>query len=145
MCDSSNLATHRHKLCSEVESFISGSELGHLRRVEVMEPNSSLPCSQKSFCHLILSRVPFSLFLPSSIEWSDVSQMHPWGYVMLCGRRLLWMEPSTYAIILHFSTLLHCIVQWVLQVMLLSACSFIVLVFTVFHYMVRPTWPSSGV
>jgi hypothetical protein len=36
-------------------------------------------------------------------------------------------------------------VQWVLQVMLPSACSFIVLVFTVFRYMFRPTWPSSGV
>jgi di/tricarboxylate transporter len=34
-------------------------------------------------------------------------------------------------IILYFSILLHCIVQWVLQVMFLSAFSFIVLVFTV--------------
>jgi hypothetical protein len=48
-------------------------------------------------------------------------------------------------VILYFRILLHCIVQWVLQVMLLSACSFIVLVFTVFHYMFRPTWPSSCV
>jgi di/tricarboxylate transporter len=47
--------------------------------------------------------------------------------------------------VLYFSILLHCIVQWVSQVMFLSACSFIVLVFTVFHYMFRPTWPSSGV
>jgi hypothetical protein len=36
------------------------------------------------------------------------------------------------------------IVQWVLQVMFPSACSFIVLVFTVFHYMFRPSWPSSS-
>jgi hypothetical protein len=35
--------------------------------------------------------------------------------------------------------------QWVLQVMLPSACSFIVLVFTVFHYTLRPTWPYSCV
>jgi hypothetical protein len=47
--------------------------------------------------------------------------------------------------ILHFSILLHCIVQWILQVMFPSACSFIVLVFAVFHYMFRPTWRSSGV
>jgi hypothetical protein len=33
----------------------------------------------------------------------------------------------------------------VLQVMLPSACSFIVLVVTVLHYMFRPTWQSSGV
>jgi hypothetical protein len=32
-----------------------------------------------------------------------------------------------------------------LQVMFPSACSFIVLVSTVFHYMFRPTWPSSSV
>jgi hypothetical protein len=43
--------------------------------------------------------------------------------------------------IIYFSILLHCIVQWVLQVMLPSACSFIVLVFTAFLYMFRPTWP----
>jgi hypothetical protein len=36
------------------------------------------------------------------------------------------------------------IIQWALQVMFPSACSFIVLVFNVFHYMFRPTWPSSG-
>jgi hypothetical protein len=36
-------------------------------------------------------------------------------------------------IILYFSILLHWIVQWVLQVMLSSACSFIVLVSTVFQ------------
>jgi hypothetical protein len=47
--------------------------------------------------------------------------------------------------ILYFSILLHCIVQWVLQVMLPSSCSFIVLVFIVFHCMFRPTWPSSSV
>jgi hypothetical protein len=41
-------------------------------------------------------------------------------------------------IILYFSILLHCIVQWVLQVTLPSACSFIVLVVTVLHYMFRP-------
>jgi hypothetical protein len=41
--------------------------------------------------------------------------------------------------------------QWVLQVMLPSACSFIVdvsllhLVVAVLHCMFRPTWPSSGV
>jgi hypothetical protein len=40
--------------------------------------------------------------------------------------------------VLYFSILLHCIVQWVLQVMFPSACSFNVLVFTVFHYMFRP-------
>jgi hypothetical protein len=34
---------------------------------------------------------------------------------------------------------------WVLQVMFPSVCSFIMLVFTVFHYMFRPTWPSSSV
>jgi hypothetical protein len=45
------------------------------------------------------------------------------------------------SVLLYFSILLHCIVQWVLQVMFPSACSFIVL----FHYMFRPTWPSSGV
>jgi hypothetical protein len=33
---------------------------------------------------------------------------------------------SSDIIILYFSILLHCIVQWVLQVMLPSACSFIV-------------------
>jgi hypothetical protein len=37
------------------------------------------------------------------------------------------------------------VAQWVLQVMLPSACSFIVFVFTVFRYMFRPTWPSSSV
>jgi hypothetical protein len=47
-------------------------------------------------------------------------------------------------IILYFCILLHCIVQWVLQVMFPSAWSFIMLVFTVFHYTLRPTWPSSG-
>jgi hypothetical protein len=45
------------------------------------------------------------------------------------------------SVILYFSILLHCIVQWVLQVMLPSVCSFVVVVFTVFHYMFRPTWP----
>jgi hypothetical protein len=33
--------------------------------------------------------------------------------------------------------------QWFLQVMFPFACSFIVLVFTVLHYMSRPTWPCS--
>jgi hypothetical protein len=37
-----------------------------------------------------------------------------------------------------------CIVQWVLQIMFPSVCSFIVLVSTVFHYMFRLTWPSLG-
>jgi hypothetical protein len=37
-------------------------------------------------------------------------------------------------------------VQWILQVMPPSACCFIVCWFsTVFHYMFRPTWPSSSV
>jgi hypothetical protein len=40
------------------------------------------------------------------------------------------------------STLL---IKWLLQVTFASACSFIVLVSTVFHYMFRPTWPSSSV
>jgi hypothetical protein len=44
-------------------------------------------------------------------------------------------------IILYFSILLHCIVQWVLQVMFPSACCFIVCWFPLF----RPTWPSSSV
>jgi hypothetical protein len=35
--------------------------------------------------------------------------------------------------------------SWLLQVMSPSACSFVVLVSTVFHYMFRPTWPSSSV
>jgi hypothetical protein len=43
------------------------------------------------------------------------------------------MQASTSVIILYFSILLHCNVQWGLQVMLPSACSFIVLVFTVLH------------
>jgi hypothetical protein len=33
-------------------------------------------------------------------------------------------------VILYFSILLHCIAQWVLQVMFLSACSFIVFSFS---------------
>jgi hypothetical protein len=50
------------------------------------------------------------------------------------------LEKYTY-IILYFSILLHCIVQWVLQIIFLSVCSFIVpiLFFTVFHCMLRPT------
>jgi hypothetical protein len=69
---------------------------------------------------------------------------------MLCPYHFLRLDRSNYIwwtvhIILYFSILLHCIVQWVLQVMLPSACSFIVLVFTVIHYMFRPTWPSSSV
>jgi hypothetical protein len=35
-------------------------------------------------------------------------------------------KPSNVFILLYFSILLHCIVQWVLVVMLPSACSFIV-------------------
>jgi hypothetical protein len=42
----------------------------------------------------------------------------------------IWIGVFTF-ILLYFSILLHCIVQWVLQVMFPSACSFIVLVFTV--------------
>jgi hypothetical protein len=66
--------------------------------------------------------------------------------VLLSNQRLRVFGPSEWIlIILYFSILLRCIVQWVLQVMLPSACSFIVFVFTVFHYMFRPTWQSSGV
>jgi hypothetical protein len=61
------------------------------------------------------------IFLLSSFNliWS-----HVFIYVALVN--MLWV------IVLYFSILLHCIVQWVLQVMFPSACSFIVLVFTVF-------------
>jgi hypothetical protein len=55
------------------------------------------------------------------------------------------LHASLYDTILYSSILLHCIVQWVLQVMVPSAYNFIVLVFTDFHCMFRPTWPSSGV
>jgi hypothetical protein len=39
----------------------------------------------------------------------------------------------------------NCETERVLQVMLPSACSFIVLALTALHYMFRPTWPSSSV
>jgi hypothetical protein len=47
-------------------------------------------------------------------------------YACLC----MTLQPN-YELILYVSILLHCIVQWVLQVRFPSACSFIVLSFTV--------------
>jgi hypothetical protein len=65
------------------------------------------------------------------------------------------MEPGCFSIgfvranhrtiLLYFSILLLCIVQWVLQVMFPCVQFYCMLVFTVFHYMFRPTWPSSSV
>jgi hypothetical protein len=39
---------------------------------------------------------------------------------------ILTLAILSWSLILYFSILLHCIVQWVLQVMFPSACSFIV-------------------
>jgi hypothetical protein len=54
---------------------------------------------------------------------------------------------STFLVLTHIVTLqvYKCTYHWVLQVMFPSACSCIVLGFTVFLNMFQPTWPSSGV
>jgi hypothetical protein len=89
--------------------------------------------------------------------------------VLELREELAALRYSEQFIILYFSILLHCIVQWVLRLCCrlraallcwfslsfttcfclhghLQVCrSFIVLVSTVFHYMFRPTWPSSSV
>jgi hypothetical protein len=65
------------------------------------------------------------------------------GIALLCcgeNKNVVWRKVEIingkklvliYTIFICFSILLHCIVQWVLQVIFPSACSFIVLVFTV--------------
>jgi hypothetical protein len=55
------------------------------------------------------------------------------------------MNNSNMALKIGAYSRLKLLMEWVLQVMFPSACSFIVLLFTVLYYMFRPTWPSSSV
>jgi hypothetical protein len=60
-----------------------------------------------------------------------------WSFVLLFFNKILRNKIGSFFFnnpVLYFSILLHCIVRWVLQAMFPSACSFIVLIFTVFHY-----------
>jgi hypothetical protein len=74
------------------------------------------------------------------------SVLHSDDFEASLKKILLGCRVKYLVIILYFSILLHCIVQWVLQCYI-SVCGLLycILVFTVFHYMFRSTWPSSVV